>query len=235
MPVSAIEEELSDILPPVLQKAEATRRAMDEAAIAAATKPQTAKQGAKSAKASEGLLSANEPEETESEYLTLDSVHGSFSGYLTLNREQTDAYQLSQVKDILYGADACRFLGLPVREHFHITRTDYQMMEMKFEKYLKELTKQTRTSDFWRRIKIRAYNKRNLLRITPTEIKGAVTPAVNIAGVNVAACEYTGELVDGEFMKTTLNTHPNSKRWETFLICIESVEVTEEFKRYATL
>lgn len=156
----------------------------------------------------------------------------------SLYDEQT---AVREVKEILKGPDAMVFLGLPPRPQNYLKKGDYRRIHKKFKGLFEEWTERmgndrtveiSRDAHFWKKIKIRVWNKANLAKLHPTE---------GIVGKKMAACpslgieggEYTGDVYDGTAISTFLSETHNSERPRQFFVQLECIEVTEDMRNHA--
>lgn len=127
-----------------------------------------------------------------------------------------------QVKKLIEGREAMKFLGLPERKFNVLTKGDLSRIRWKFkaafDKWIAENKKgRNENSLFWDQIRVRVTNR---------NYAGKPTRACPAAGIPAGV--YTGDILTGEAIKTFLPETRYSNADGNFIIQLLSISVTEE-------
>lgn len=182
-------------------------------------------------------------ENLESQLITEDAVDAVFDSYLNTDDSTPDtndsAYlsldidgedpTLTKVARTLEGPEACQFLGIPVRKHFHLQKGDYSRIARKFEGYLKHLRKQGNEALFWERIKVRVWKKANVDKITDQGFVGKLIPPSPWVKADEPT-RYQGDVRDGNAISQYLAEYKHSTKRYQYILELLAVDVTEDMQ-----
>lgn len=146
-----------------------------------------------------------------------------------------------EAKKVLTGPEAMAFLGLPPRPLNYLKKGDHRRIHKKFKALFQEWEERVSNNRtisidpdqaFWKRLKIRVWNKANLAQLHPEKgIKGKKTAGCPSLGIEPG--EYAGDPMDGRAISTFLSETHNSERPREYFIQLEAIEVTEDMLTYA--
>lgn len=132
---------------------------------------------------------------------------------------------------VIEGAEACKFLGIPVRKHFEMDSEDATRINEKFSKYLIHLKNSDRheQQEFWPNITVLVVNLYNIKKYTAHRIIRG-TDEQDIQEVN--SYRYAGEIMNGNAIAIHI-PKKRSRESEKFRVYLESVTLNQELELYA--